>query len=78
MPHNPRQILTRTKAALARLYHCEKGAEGLEKLLIIGAIVIPLLGILVFFRGQLTEWVGDMWDSVVEDSSNDYDPDSGF
>ncbi len=78
MLRQTRQRLTQASSAIQKLYRCEKGAEGLEKLLIIGAIVIPLLGILVFFRGELTEWVGDMWDSVVEDSSNDYDPDGGF
>src|SRR5688572_6984909 len=33
--------------ALARLHRDERGAEGLEKLLIIGAIVIPLLALLI-------------------------------
>jgi len=64
---------TRFKQAACRLYHCEKGAEGLEKLLIIGAIVIPLLGLLVFFRSAIGEWVGDMWEDVQSDSSNTYD-----
>ena len=64
--------------ALKKLYRDEKGAEGLEKLLIIGAIVVPLLGILVFFRKELSTWVGDMWGSVQDDSSNSYDPNSGF
>ena len=59
--------------ALKKLYQCEKGAEGLEKLLIIGAIVIPLLGLLVFFRGAIGDWVGDMWEDVQGDSSNTYD-----
>lgn len=59
--------------AMKKLYRCEKGAEGLEKLLIIGAIVIPLLGLLVFFRSAIGEWVGDMWDDVQSDSSNEYD-----
>ncbi len=78
MPRQTRRPLTRAKEALIRLYRCEKGAEGLEKLLIIGAIVIPLLGILVYFRGALSDWVGTMWNSVVGDSSNSYDPNSGF
>lgn len=78
MFQNSRQTLKRARSALKRLYRCERGAEGLEKLLIIGAIVIPLLGILVYFRGALSDWVGTMWNSVVGDSSNSYDPNSGF
>lgn len=74
MRQKPRRSLTRAKDALVRLYHCEKGAEGLEKLLIIGAIVIPLLGLLIIFRGKITEWTQDMWGEVQDDSES-YDPD---
>ncbi len=70
--------LTKARQSLAKLYRDEQGAEGLEKLLIVGAVVIPLLALLVFFRGELSEWVGDMWSDVQDDSSNSYDPDSGF
>lgn len=57
-----------------RLYRCEQGAEGLEKLLIVGAIVIPLLGVLIFFREQITEFLTGSWDEVMEDADA-YDPD---
>lgn len=43
---------------LGRLYRDERGAEGLEKLLIIAAIVLPLLGLLIFARDWISEWVG--------------------
>ena len=45
----------------------EQGAEGLEKLLIIGAIVIPLLGALIFFRNEISEWVSSAWSDVQDD-----------
>ena len=77
MPKNPPRLLTRAKDAMIHLYRCEKGAEGLEKLLIIGAIVIPLLGVLVYFKGELTDWVGSMWEDVQSDSDSTYDAD-GF
>jgi len=57
-----------------RLYRCEQGAEGLEKLLIVGAIVIPLLGVLIFFRNEITEFLTGSWDDVMEDADA-YDPD---
>ena len=50
-----------------RLYRSEDGAEGLEKLLIIGAIVIPLLGVLIYFRNEISEWVSGSWDDVQSD-----------
>ena len=56
--------LKRLGAAAARLYRCERGAEGLEKLLIIGAIVLPILGALIIFRDAIAEWVGGLWDDV--------------
>ena len=62
--------LIKTADALKRLYHCEKGAEGLEKLLIIGAIVIPLLAVLIVFRDRLNEWVRGAWSDVSSDAEN--------
>jgi len=63
--------MDRIKAQLARLYRCEQGAEGLEKLLIIGAVVLPLLGLLMLFREQISEFVSSKWGDVQND---DYDP----
>jgi len=73
MPRHTRQRLNRALDALGRLYRCEKGAEGLEKLLIIGAIVIPLLGLLIVFRDKITDWTQGFW-SDVQDDSDSYDP----
>ena len=61
------------RTAAGRLYRCEKGAEGLEKLLIIGAIVIPLLGVLIFFRNEITSFITGEWDDVMQDADA-YDP----
>ena len=74
MLRTPRRTLTRIKDATLRLYRCEKGAEGIEKLLIIGAVVIPLLALLIIFRDKITDWTQDMW-SDVQDDSESYDPD---
>jgi Flp pilus assembly pilin Flp len=46
---------------LKRLHRDERGAEGLEKLLIIAAIVLPLLGLLIVFRNEIKEWVAKIW-----------------
>jgi len=69
-----RQHFNRSLSALKKLYRCEKGAEGLEKLLIIGAIVIPLLGLLIVFRDKITDWTQGFWEDV-QDDSDSYDPD---
>jgi len=49
---------------LARLHRDEQGAEGVEKLLIIAAIVLPLLGVLIIFRDKISEWVNRKWDDI--------------
>ena len=42
-----------------RLHRDERGAEGLEKLLIMAAIVLPLLGLLIFLRDDISRWASD-------------------
>jgi Flp pilus assembly pilin Flp len=46
---------------LKRLHQDERGAEGLEKLLIIAAVVLPLLGLLIIFRNEIKDWVVQIW-----------------
>ncbi len=53
----------------------EKGAEGLEKLLIVAAIVLPLLGLLIYFRDYINEWVGEETESMRGDADSFEDPD---
>lgn len=58
-----------------RLYRCEKGAEGIEKLLILGAIVLPILIALIFFKDRIFEWVGLKFEDVVNaDDTGIVDP----
>lgn len=64
-------------ANVRRLHRDERGAEGLEKLLIIGAIVLPLLGILIFFKEEITTWLESIWGSVRDETADDYEYDGG-
>ena len=54
---------------LLRLHRDDRGAEGLEKLLIIAAIVLPLLGLLIVFRQRIGDWSSEMWNTVKGDAS---------
>lgn len=58
------KVLTNMKEAALELWDDDQGAEGLEKVLIIAAIALPLLAVLLFFSDQIREWVSDNWDSV--------------
>lgn len=50
---------------LAKLHRDEQGAEGLEKLLIVAAIVLPLLAVLLFYRDNISKWVKNKWDDLI-------------
>lgn len=50
--------------SMRRLHRDEAGSQGLEQLLILAAIVLPLLGILIVFRNELREWVVKAWKDV--------------
>ena len=55
---------------IRRIHEDEQGAEGLEKLLILAAIILPLLIVLYFFADELKEWVRGYWDDVRSDSED--------
>ena len=64
---------------LVKLHRDERGAEGLEKLLIVAAIVLPLLGLLIIFRDEIKKWVGEIWGQArgkAEQNQSDYFGDS--
>ncbi|MAE68118.1 MAG: hypothetical protein CMJ18_28040 [Phycisphaeraceae bacterium] len=63
-----KNTLTRWARRARDVLHDDRGAEGLEKLLIITAIVLPLLVILLFFKDTLAEWLSDSFESVRDDS----------
>ncbi|QQE12087.1 hypothetical protein JD969_01025 [Planctomycetota bacterium] len=54
-----------------RLHRSEQGAEGIEKLLIIGAIVLPLLIVLIWFRNEISAWAKDKWSAVQSEADAD-------
>ena len=62
------KTLARIKDTVIRLHRDDRGAEGLEKLLIIAAVVLPLLAILIFFGDDIVEWLTDRWEDVKGES----------
>lgn len=67
------KMLTNMKNNLIELWNDDQGAEGLEKVLIIAAIALPLLAVLLFFSGEIREWVSDNFDSVQGTSADEND-----
>ncbi len=46
------------------IHEDESGAEGIEKILIICAIVLPVLAVLLFFKEKIGEWLKTQWESI--------------
>ena len=56
--------MKRIKSFCKRLWNDEQGAEGLEKLLIIAAIIIPLLGVLWIAKEWVSDYASDQAEAV--------------
>lgn len=70
-----KQALNNIKDGALDLWQDERGAEGLEKLLIIAAVALPLLAVLLFFSGSIKRWVQERWEDVT--SNPGADPSAG-
>jgi len=59
--------------SLRRLHRNEAGSQGLEQLLILAAVTLPLLGLLIIFRNELRDWVVQVWKDVrAQDSGSTF------
>ncbi|MBX2853153.1 MAG: hypothetical protein KTR15_15570 [Phycisphaeraceae bacterium] len=67
------KVLTNMKEAALELWNDDRGAEGLEKVLIIAAIALPLLAVLLFFSGAIKEWVTNEWGNVQDNQQDSSD-----
>lgn len=68
------KLTTNIKEAALELWRDDKGAEGLEKVLIIAAIALPLLAVLLFFSDQIRDWVSTNFSDVVGNAGDNNDP----
>jgi Flp pilus assembly pilin Flp len=56
-----RKSLVSAREAVRSFHRDERGAEGLEKILILAAVALPLLGLLIYFRDDLKNWLNATW-----------------
>jgi len=59
--------------SLLALHRDERGAEGLEKILILAAVALPLLALLIAFRKKINAWVNDIWETTADEGSDAFD-----
>ena len=59
------------KKIARRLHYNENGAEaGLERILLVAFIALPLLGLLIYFRDDISKKVKELWGSVTGSSTD--------
>ena len=64
------------RGALARLHADEQGDEGVNKILIIAMIVVPLVIILILFGRDIVKFFKEAWAKVIGESRDGrVDPD---
>ena len=74
-----KQFATNLKETALELWNDDTGAQMVEKVLIIAAISLPILAVLLFFSGEIREWVGDNWRNITGNAGTNNDPnDSPF
>ena len=49
---------------LSELHRDEQGADMVEYVLIIAAIALPLLGVLIWFWGDIKEWIIELYEDI--------------
>ena len=46
------------------LHRDEGGAEMLEYILIVAVVALPLVGVLIWFRKEVTIWLQELWETI--------------
>ena len=59
--------------ALKRFHKDERGAEGVEIVLILAAVALPLLALLIAFRKKINAWVNEIWETTADEGSDAFD-----
>lgn len=49
---------------LKSLHNDEQGADLIEYILIVAAVALPLLGVLIWYRNDIKEWIGEQYEDV--------------
>jgi Flp pilus assembly pilin Flp len=62
-----KRFVSDTMDSLRRLNRDENGAEaGLERILLVAFIALPLLGLLIYYRGQVVQFIKDSFGTNTE------------
>jgi Flp pilus assembly pilin Flp len=59
---------------LQALHRDEQGADLIEYILIVAAIALPLLGVIIYYRKDIAEWVRGQYEEVKTESGDTTTP----
>ena len=57
-------IFKRVGRGLRSLHRDQQGADMIEYILIVAAIVLPLLGVIIYFKNDIGQWVSQQYDEI--------------
>ena len=61
-------MLKAIKKTFGALHRDEQGADMVEYILIVAAIALPLLGVIIWFYGDIKSWVIEQFDAIQDDT----------
>lgn len=60
------KVLKKIGRSLRGLHADEQGADMIEYILIVAAIALPLLGVLIYFKNDIGEWISEQYEDIKE------------
>jgi len=57
-------MLTSIGRKLKSLHKDEQGADLIEYILIVAAVALPLLGVIIWYRNDIAEWIQGSYEDV--------------
>lgn len=71
-----RTLSKKLSGRLRALHRDEQGADMVEYILIVAAVALPLLAVIIWFRGELTDWFKGLWGQTRGEVGDELDFDS--
>lgn len=64
-------MLKRMGRIIKALHNDEQGADLIEYILIVAAVALPLLGVIIWYRNDIKDWIQGTYDEVKSEAQDD-------